>query len=228
MTRVVRIVLVAAALLAATFVIQGQIAGKLPGQVRLQAPDASLVAPGTADQAHPDTAPAQRPASVVAPNAARIDVSTRAAAKASTGYVLEATVRTPAGNAAPDATVKFYELVDLLGAREMLIGAATTDGSGRASLVYLPARTGVHDIVVRSSGIAKVAPGETRTTLDAAVAAAPYRVEAPALSGFHNVVPYGVGVVVLTVWLLIAFALIGTALGVARGARNEKEKGVIA
>ncbi len=221
-----RIGFIVAALLVATVAVSGQLAGLLGGQVRLQAPDAALAPPYVDHQGHSGT-DASRPAAVQRPNAARVQLAIAPAAKASTGYVLTAGVLTATGGPASDVTVRFYEVVDLLGTREMLIGAATADGHGSASLTYLPATIGTHEVVVRASGTA-VSPGETRGTLDATVAAPPYRSDVSALSRFSAVVPYAVGLVVLAVWLLIAFALFGTARGVIQGAGSEREKRVIA
>lgn len=230
MRKIARIALPVLALIAAVAITQGQLAGLLTGgQVRLQAPATSLIAPPEDPHAgHLGAGAAPAPAAIPGPNAARIQLSMAPTATASQGYTLTAQVATPAGAPAGSASVSFYELVDLIGPREMFIGGAVTDGHGSASLIYLPATTGSHEIVARATGIAKVSPGETRATLQAAVAAPPYRPDVPALSRFSDRVPYGVGVVVLGVWLLIAFALIGTARGVLQDAGSDNEKGVIA
>lgn len=228
MTRAWRIVIAVGALLAATLVIQLDLRGMLPGQIHIQIPDTMLVAAPSTGQSSQDDQGAQLPAAAAAPNAARVTMSIQPSATAGHGYVLQAEVRTPAGAPAGDATVGFYETVQFLGPREELLGSATTDAQGNASFTYLPATTGSHAIVARTSGIAKAATGEGRSTLEATVSAPLYRPDIPAITAFQNVVPYGVGAMVLSVWLLIAFALIGTARGVARGARGQKEKGVIA
>ena len=200
-----------------------------PEPVHLQVPNGSLVAPPANGQgSQSGGTAAQQPAAAAAPNAAHLALSVHPSSNASHGYVVGAEVRTPDGTPAGDATVSFYEAVDFFGPREELLGTATTDSSGSASFTYLPATTGSHRIVARSSGIAKVASGQASETFTAAIAAPAYRDHVPAITAFYNLVPYGVGVVVLAVWLLIAFALIGTARGVARGAREQKEKGVIA
>lgn len=155
-------------------------------------------------------------------------VTVTSSAKLEQGYVLSATVTTADGRPVNEATVRFYELVEFAGPREMLIATATTDGQGKASTTYLPASTGVREILVRFPGREHVLAASDRTTFDATVAAPPYRVEAPALSAFSAAVPYGVAVVVLSVWSVIAFALLATARGVLRGARDRAGKGDIA
>ena len=138
--------------------------------------------------------------------------------KQSYGYILKARVYTTAGKPVNETSIRFYEVVDLLGPREMLIGAAPTDGQGVASLIYLPARLGPTEIVARFPGMTHITFAESKLTLRAAVAAAPYRVEALPLGSFTAAIPNVVAVLVLAVWGVIGFALLGTARGIAQGA----------
>ena len=95
-----------------------------------------------------------------------------------------------------------------------------TDGQGRGSMLYLPARTGRHELIARWPGREHLPDLEERFAFDATVAAPEYR-EAPVpLASFTAAVPYGVGAVVLSVWALIAFALFGSAIGIRRGRRD--------
>lgn len=153
---------------------------------------------------------------------AEVSVSARAGAKLEEGYVLDARLVTADGKPVNDVTVRFYELVELIGPRRMLIAAAKTDGQGRAAVTYLPARTGSHRIVVAFDGRDHLGPAGGATTFDAAVAAPPYRPEHAPLFAFSAAVPYAVGVLVLAVWSVIAFALFSTARGVIGGARNSE------
>ena len=167
----------------------------------------------------PATAAGQprRPASTVP--SALAAVTAGAAAKPEQGYVLRARLTTSDAKPMNQVTVSFYELVELLGEREMLIGSATTDGQGRASLTYLPAVAGQREILIRSSASGSVAPVEGRATFVATVAAPAYHPEGRPLARFADAVPSVVGVIVLAVWALIGFALLGTARGVAVEAR---------
>ncbi len=167
------------------------------------------------------------PSPVVNPpaTAARIGIEVRQADPATRGYVIEATVLGSDGKPLSDANVKFYELVDLFGTREMAIGSAVTDGRGTAAVTFLPAVAGTQDIVARSSVTGKVTAGEGRKSFDATVAAAQPRQQRPLLAEFSDRVPYGAGLIVLSVWALIAFALLATARGVIGGARGKTRKG---
>lgn len=166
------------------------------------------------------------PAPVVNPRltAARITLSVAPLAKADRGYSLTARVLTPDGKPVGDTTVKYYELVEIFGQREMLLGAATTDGRGDALVSYLPARQGTHAIVVRSAAQGRVTAAEGRLVFDADRAAAQRRSERSALAIFSDKVPYAVGALVLLVWGLIAFAFFDTARGVIGGARGPSHK----
>ena len=167
------------------------------------------------------------PSPVVNPpaSAARISAQTAPAEKTEQGYTLTATVRAPSGDPLADANVKFYELVDLFGTREMYIGTAVTDGRGAASITYLPAQTGTHKLVVRTAQNGKITPGEARLAFEASVAAPEHVVQRPALVQFADKVPYAAALIVLTVWALIGFALFATARGVIGGARGSSRKG---
>ena len=150
------------------------------------------------------------------------------ASKADQGYALAVRVRTDDGKPVNEATIRFYETVDLFGAREMVLGGATTDGQGQGTFVYLPAQLGSHQIIARFAGRDQIASAEARATFDALVAAPLYQPETVPLSGFSQVVTVAVGVVVLSVWALIGFAFISTARGVRRGARDLGQKGDLA
>lgn len=156
------------------------------------------------------------------------EVRVTPAEKLEQGYALSVRLRTTEGRPVNEATVRFYEIVELFGTRDMLVATATTDGQGNASTTYLPARTGPHKIVVRFPGREHVAPAETRLSFEATVAAPPYQQEPVPLTSFMATVPYGVGAIVLSVWTLIAFALFGTVIGVLRGTRDYTQKGDIA
>ena len=156
---------------------------------------------------------------------ARLVVTAQPLPKAEQGYALAVTVVSPDGKPLADASVKFFELVDLFGQREMLLGAGTTDGRGNASYGYLPAQKGIHQIVARSARQDRVTVGEGRMTFEATVARDRTLAERSPLSLFSDRVPFAAGLVVLAVWCLIGFALLSTARGVIGGARGTPRKG---
>ncbi len=197
----------------------------LPGAQRLQA-DGTVVTSEEpiVDHGRP-TGIGLAPAPVANPpaTAARLLVTAQPLPKAEQGYALAVTVVSPDGKPLADAPVKFFELVDLFGQREMLLGARTTDGRGSASYAYLPAQTGIHQIVARSASQGRVTTGEGRVTFEASVAKERTPAERSGFTVFSDRVPYAAGLLVLAVWGLIAFALFGTARGVIGGARGDQK-----
>lgn len=219
------LVLGAALVATLAFVAVGR--GMLPGSVRLQASNVSLTAPnqGTTMTGH-DTTPAKAPEAIVPPaGGSKVAMTVDAAAKPELGYNISATVTSPAGKPVSEATIRFYDVVDLFGQREELIGSGQSDGQGQVVITYLPATAGTHQIVARFAGQGSLIPSLGVTTLEATVTAKPYKTDERPLAGFSNAVPYAVGVLVLAVWGLIAFSLFGTARGVVATANTSHRKG---
>lgn len=154
--------------------------------------------------------------------AARISLTISAGARAEVGYILTARVQRSDGKAIGSETVRFYDIVDLFGPREMLIGSTTTDATGRAELTYLPATAGERRIVALYAGSDHISPVRGQATLHATVTRTAYEPEPAGLALFSSRVPYVVGVVVLIVWALIAYAFISTVRGILTGARSGK------
>jgi hypothetical protein len=152
-------------------------------------------------------------------------IDVKPSAKLEQGYAIGIRVVSTDDKPVNEATVRVYEIVDFYGKHEMPLGSTVTDGQGRASLNYLPARTGSHELVARFAGKTGYVATEGHATFQAELAAEPYVVEPPPLAAFTSKVPYAVGALVLAVWGLIGYALIGTVRGVIGGARNSQRKG---
>jgi hypothetical protein len=193
---------------------------------RAQAPAISATT-AAAGHAHGDPAAATyAPLSLVPPaDGSRVVMSTAAAAKPEQGYLVSAKVTSPAGKSVGEATVRFYDIVELFGQREELIGTASTDGQGQAQIAYLPATTGTHKLVARFAGQGALVPSLGVADLEATVAAPKYKVDQPGLAAFSRYVPYGAGVLVLAVWSLIAFSALSTVRGVAARVGDTQRKG---
>ena len=204
--------------------------GGLPGGLRLQTSSGSLgSAPAATGSAHDHgdgTTKVAAPLVLVPPpGGSRVALTTAPASRPELGYTLSAKVTSPAGKPVNDATIRFFDIVDLFGEREELIGAATTDGQGQTAIVYLPATTGTHRIVARFAGQDALVPSLGVTELEATVAAPAYRVDQSAFAAFSRYIPFGAGLIVLSVWALIAFSLFGTARGVIASANQSHRKG---
>ena len=202
--------------------------GALPGGLRLQVPNTASLGTTTAVDAHVhDAQPAPAaPEPIIPPvGGSKITIKTAPAEKTQLGYAVTAQVTSPAGKPVGDATIRFYDVVDLFGQREELIGSAVTDGQGNALIYYLPASIGTHKIVARFPGQGTLTPSLGVTDFEAAVAAPAYKVDPQPFAAFSRYVPFAAGAIVLSVWALIAFSLIGTARGVVSRANETIRKG---
>lgn len=220
-----RKILIFGATLVATLAFIAAGRGLLPGSVQLRVPNSNAVTQNAPMPGH-TTTPQQAPRPIVAPpGGSRVALAVTAGAKPELGYVVSASVTSPAGAPVSEATVRFYDVVELLGQREELIGSGVTDGQGNVAISYLPASAGTRQIVARFAGQGELAASLGTTTFAATVTAKPYTVDRPPLADFSNAVPYGVAVIVLAVWGLIAFSLFGTARGVVATANSPRRKG---
>ena len=202
--------------------------GALPGGLRLQVPNTASIGTTTSIDTHNhDTGAAPAAPEPIVPPAggSKVAITAAPADKTELGYALTAKVTSPAGKPVGDATVRFYDVVDLFGQREELIGTAQTDGQGSALIYYLPATTGTHKIVARFAGQGTLVPSLGVADFDAAVATPAYKVDPQPLAAFSRYVPLAAGAVVLSVWTLIAFSLIGTARGIVARANETIRKG---
>lgn len=190
------------------------------------APGAGGAQVATTPAAEP-AAPAQVPASVPSGAASRVvaTISVEPHQRVEQGYVLEARLLTRESKPINEAKVSFYDVRDLLGPREMLIGTATTDGQGSATVKYLPAEAGRHEIVARYVPSGQTDVVVTRTSFEADVTAKPSSsAEVLPLARVTAVLPAVAAAVLLAVWILFAFALIGTARGVRMATPTVRER----
>lgn len=167
-----------------------------------------------AGQVVPGTGPAAAAAK------ATTSLSVQPDSRGDRGYVLQARVATNDGKPVANAVVRFYDVVQLLGSREMLIGAKATDGQGTVSLSYLPAQGGTHQIVARPAN-SQLAATTGNASFDASVVApSTYARERLPLDRFSVNLPVAGETVLLLVWGVFAFVVIGSLIRIPRGARN--------
>ena len=191
-------------------------------------PTAAVTTTTTDVHVHEGTAPTTAPQPIVPPaGASKITVVATPADKTTLGDAITATITSPAGKPVGDATIRFYDVVELFGQREELIGTAQTDGQGSALIYYLPASTGTHTIVARFNGQGTLGASLGVKDVDATLAAPAYKTDQQPLAAFSHYVPYVAATIVVSVWALIAFSLLGTARGVfaSRGTNNIQRKG---
>lgn len=191
--------------------------------------DRSAQLSGGAPQQGGETKPAPAlEASGVAASTAKVltSVSVAEARTEANGYAIEARIVGRDGRAAPDVEVAFYDVLPLLGPREMLIGTAKTDGFGIASLNYLPAQGGTHTINVRPTQWDRIAATQATATIAATrVAPVTYARERLPLDPFSVRLPSIGALLVLAIWGLFALIVLGTAYLIPRGARRSPYMG---
>lgn len=167
-------------------------------------------------------------ASGVAASTAKVltSVSVAEARKEANGYAIEARIVGRDGKAIADVEVAFYDVLPLLGPREMLIGTAKTDGFGTASINYLPAQGGTHTINVRPTQWDRLAATQATATIAATrVAPVTYARERLPLDPFSVRLPSIGALLVLAIWGLFALIVLGTAYLIPRGAHRSPYMG---
>jgi hypothetical protein len=172
-------------------------------------------------------APALQTSGVAAAAARAFTTVTSAQAKREDkGYTLEARLVGKDGKAIANTDIAFYDVLQLLGTREMLIAVAKTDGYGVATIEYLPASGGRHTINVRPLQWDRLAATQATATIDAArVAPVVYARERLPLDPFSARLPAIGTAVVAVIWGLFAFVVLGSAYLIPRGKRSSPYMG---
>lgn len=175
--------------------------------------------PSPAASSGPQTLPGSGPAAAAAKTTTSVTVTPDMRDR---GYVLDARVVSKAdGKPVANALVRFYDTVQLLGAREMLVGSATTDGLGTVTIYYKPAQAGTHRIIARPAS-AQLAATDGVATFDATtIAPSAYTRDRLPLDPFSVNLPFAGETVLLVVWGLFAFVLIGSLIRIPRSAHHD-------
>ena len=136
--------------------------------------------------------------------------------------VLSATLTTADGKPLSNRRVDFYQRVEMLGARDALLGSATTDSTGTASLAYQPAQAGKQTIKVLFAGAEGYAAAEASSQVEVTQVGTLYPEEPMPFGLIGAWLPYALGAAVLAVWIVLLSVLLNTALGI-RGAASAAE-----
>jgi hypothetical protein len=225
MTRKRNLVLVAVALVAVALVAaNGSFVRGLFGQRAMlsvggQQSGQQQTMPSPQASSAPQTLPSSGPAAAAAKTTTSLTITPDVRDR---GYVLDARIVSKAdGKAVANAVVRFYDVVQLLGTREMLIGSATTDGLGTVSIYYKPAQGGQHRIIARPASAALAATDGVATIDATVIAGASYARERLPLDRFSVNLPLAGETVLLVVWGLFAFVLIGSLIRIPRSADHD-------
>lgn len=159
------------------------------------------------------------------PNAAapvRLEFRGAAPTKAKGQLLLTAVLTAPGGKALSDRRVEFYQTVSVFGPGEAYLGTATTDAVGTASLVFQPAQLGRYEINARFLGGDGYARAVAAGTIEVREVMPLFKQEPLPFASLGQWLPYGLGALVLTTWLVIVGTLLATARGIRSAARSQR------
>lgn len=143
--------------------------------------------------------------------------------------LLSATLATVDGKPLSDRRVDFYLPVELFGAREATLGSATTDSTGVAYLLYLPAQLGPQTVKASFPGADGYANSVASQTIQVTDVETPFEPEPLPLASVRQWLPIGVGLLVVSTWVVLLGVFLRTALGIralgARAAVSSLERG---
>jgi hypothetical protein len=139
----------------------------------------------------------------------------RAAPEADGSWQLQALVTDAAGAPVGGASVHVAVEEPFLGTTNaVIIGSASTDTTGTASIRYVPTWNGAQVLVATTAG--SDAANSVPVTLDVSGAQPAIPAAAPTLPVMSAVAGPAAVAVALTVWLILALTLLYAVLGVAR------------
>lgn len=159
-----------------------------------------------ADEASPSTPTALRLSSMPRVNEKGAEVKGQ--------LLILATLTTQDGKPLSDRNVDFYQEIEFFGPRESYIGSATTDSTGVATLLYLPAESGKQSIKARYLGRDGYASTQVSATIDIKDARPALESEPLPLATVARWLPMVLGLLVLAVWAVLLGVLLRSVLGV--------------
>ncbi len=133
--------------------------------------------------------------------------------------VLTATLTGASGAKVNGREVAFYQTVDLLGARSSYLGSATTDATGTAAIIFSATETGTQTFVARFAGGNGLAKSESSAQLQVTQTTAVFEQQARPFGLVGQWLPYVLGALVLSVWVLLATLLLSTVSEIRSSAR---------
>ena len=131
---------------------------------------------------------------------------------------LTARLRKADGAAVGSRTIQFLLRVDGFGGRLLPLAARTTDATGMATASFTPRWTGNHQLLARFVGDEQHGPSEVSVVYKAEVAVLIYLPEGRPLAAVSRWVPVGLGVVMVSIWLVLGGVILRIIVGVPREA----------
>jgi hypothetical protein len=131
-------------------------------------------------------------------------------------YLLTARLSTADGKPLNNRLLEFSQRVELIGARDSVIGTANTDSTGTANLVFLPAQGGSQSFAVWFKGSDGYASSQASAALDLGQVEPPFEPEPLPFGLMRQWLPIGLASLVAATWVV----LIGTLAVAVRDIRR--------
>jgi hypothetical protein len=135
---------------------------------------------------------------------------------------LRATLTTTDGATLNNREVAFYQRVEFFGGREAYLGTATTDSTGMAILLYLPAESGSHSLKAHFAGRDQYASTASTLTYEVRNAVAPFHREPLPLAVVRAWLPLGLAAVVLATWVVLVGSFLHTVYRIRRAGEGTR------
>jgi hypothetical protein len=129
---------------------------------------------------------------------------------------LSARLTTADGKPLSNQSITFFLHVDLFGDREALLGVATTDSTGLATISYQPAQAGRQTIAARFAGVSDFATSNASAEIQVDQAVPALQDEPLPFAGLRERLPAGLVVLVMSVWVVLLGVFVGTVRGIRR------------
>jgi hypothetical protein len=134
--------------------------------------------------------------------------------------LLTARLRTDEGQPVNNQEVLFYQVIEFFGPRAADLGAATTDSTGRAAVVFQPAQPGQQTIKAYFAGTPDYTASETSQSFTASTVVPPFESMPPPLALVRPWVPVALGVLMLAVWATLLGVFLTSVVGIRTAART--------
>ncbi len=158
-----------------------------------------------------DEAPAATPTTLKLSSMPRVNEK---GAEVKGQLLILATLTTQDGKPLSDRNVDFFQELEFFGSRESYIGSATTDSTGVATLLYLPAESGKQSIKARYLGRDGYASSQVTATIEIKDAKPAFESEPLPLAAVARWLPVVLGLIVLAVWAVLLGVLLRSVLGI--------------
>jgi hypothetical protein len=137
---------------------------------------------------------------------------------------LRAVLAAADGKALGERQVTFYGQSTVFGAREVVLGSATTDSTGLAAIDFQPTQLGEQTMLARFRGDDVFAAAQASGTLDVREIVPIYSADSLPLASVRQWLPLGLASLVLATWGVLLGITAVTVLGVRAVGRQQQTR----